>query len=540
MYINSPNMEGNNQQEKQDDIEKRKISEFKEKAQEKKRTDSRNETLNYHRKRMIQPVQIRQLSQEDFKFDEQFDDENIDYINSKIQEFKLKIVNPQSEEELWKALLIFETMSKKISSVNIKGTLSKDLNFVRQLLQQTQSPNISDECKLGTLQMLSEITESFKNLSDIGPQADQFVFEQYLRVYRLAKTEKTFATVLQAISQLTMDNIKSSEYFIHHGFYPEFLATFEKLMTANSQLYLETIKDLCIILHGLSRQQHPFDYNHEKLGKVFQYLIQTNDCDIHFDLSSAIDNIVRSYSNNNNFEWVANKFQELYNLGLMNVVLKLINQENVWIPVKGNKILSAISHIQNDKIRHDFMIQIHESGVFDQILTSIKNSQIMLVLKYHLFLTLKNLVDGGCIYSEKYNYLIQNLLDPQVIEKKQLQQQVIEVIWLVLQKEKNKNFKIEITHQLIEILCTILQDETDNDLLKKGLDIFDRVMSMSAQDANQKKHIKWLQRLGFNQIIHSLQQNKNEEICKKAVAVVSYLDSDEGSDSDSMKDESLD
>jgi len=41
------------------------------------------------------------------------DEETPELLEDKIREFKLKITKPSSEEDLWKALLIFEALTHK-------------------------------------------------------------------------------------------------------------------------------------------------------------------------------------------------------------------------------------------------------------------------------------------------------------------------------------------------------------------------------------------------------------------------------------------
>lgn len=68
----------------------------------------------------------------------------------------------------------------------------------------------------------------------------------------------------------------------------------------------------------------------------------------------------------------------------------------------------------NYTLKQDFMRNIQVSQVYDSILMTIKDQKIQIVLKYHLFLTLKKLIENDCINPLLFNHMIKNLIEPQV------------------------------------------------------------------------------------------------------------------------------
>lgn len=74
----------------------------------------------------------------------------------------------------------------------------------------------------------------------------------------------------------------------------------------NNANFAECLKDSCIIIHGLSKSNLPFDYTNPKLRCVLEYVGSSSDCDIYFDVSTALCNMTNALVSKiiNSFWWI--------------------------------------------------------------------------------------------------------------------------------------------------------------------------------------------------------------------------------------------
>lgn len=137
------------------------------------------------------------------------------------------------------------------------------------------------------------------------------------------------------MSQLCLDNEKVSDYFVQQGLYREILRTFELLLMLHSEPpkeeavtnTAECLKDLCIIIHGLSQSSVAFDFADPRLASVFSFLLTSNDRDIHYDVSMMLFNFTKTFASMR--DWI-NRRAPLP--CIMWLFLLTDNQENeVWV-----------------------------------------------------------------------------------------------------------------------------------------------------------------------------------------------------------------
>lgn len=54
------------------------------------------------------------------------------------------------------------------------------------------------------------------------------------------------------------------------------------------------MKDACILINGLSISKLPFNYADPRLQLVFEYMVASDDLDIHYDVSTLLLNFIQS------------------------------------------------------------------------------------------------------------------------------------------------------------------------------------------------------------------------------------------------------
>lgn len=101
-----------------------------------------------------------------------------------------------------------------------------------------------------------------------------------------------------------------------NGMYTEILETFKNLQERQHEStdHAESLKDACILVHGLSLSKVPFNFLDPRLKLILEYLISSSDSDIHYDVSTMLLNFTKQLACNliNSFHFCTNSQNLLY------------------------------------------------------------------------------------------------------------------------------------------------------------------------------------------------------------------------------------
>ena len=75
---------------------------------------------------------------------------------------------------------------------------------------------------------------------------------------------------------------------------------------------------------------------------------------------------------------------------------------------------------------------MHSKGIFKVLVETLKDSSTMIVLKYHLFMTIRELIERDCVEHLTYAALLQDLIDPISNPNNQVTQRITNTITFAL------------------------------------------------------------------------------------------------------------